>query len=126
MQPYDLQKAQEHFAARVAFTTGTHELDVLLQQAPADAIVVDVRMPKDFAQGHVPGAINLPAGKWHTARGLRRDATHYVICYDATCHLAASAALEFTRAGYKAVEVEGGWAKWVAAGSPVETATQAA
>src|SRR5688572_11350002 len=112
MQHYDLQKAQEHFAARVAFTTGTHELDVLLQQAPRDAVVVDVRMPKDYAQGHVPGAINLPQGKWRTARGLRRDATHFVICYAATCHLAAAAALEFTRAGYKPVEVEGGWAKW--------------
>ena len=29
---------------------------------PQDALIVDVREPKEFAAGHVPGAINVPRG----------------------------------------------------------------
>ena len=68
MTNYDLQKAQEHFQARVAFTTGVHELEVLTQQAQGDFVVVDVRYPSDYAKGHVPGAINLPKGKWQNPK----------------------------------------------------------
>jgi rhodanese-related sulfurtransferase len=126
MNGYDLQKAREHFEARTAFTTGVHELDSLVQQGKGDFVVVDVRMPRDYAQGHVPGAINLPQGKWPSARGLRKDAIHYLYCYDQTCHLAAQAALELTRQGYKAVEVEGGWDRWVTKGFRAEAAPAAA
>lgn len=126
MSIYDLQKAQEHFAARVAYTTGVHELDGIVQAGNADAVVVDARLPSDYAKGHVPGAINLPKGKWLNPRGLRKGATHYVYCYDQTCHLAAEAALALTRQGYKVVEVEGGWERWVAKGFRIEAAAQAA
>jgi rhodanese-related sulfurtransferase len=126
MQTYDLERAQEYFAARLAYTTGVHELEVLVQQGARDAIVVDVRLPSDFVKGHVPGAINLPKGKWQNARGLRKDTTIYVYCYDPTCHLAAEAAFELTKQGYKAVEVEGGWERWVAKGFRSEPTAQAA
>jgi len=126
MENYDLERAREHFASRVAFTTGVHELEVLVQQGKGEFQVVDVRFPSDYAQGHVPGAINLPRGKWQNPAGLRKDATIYVYCYDQTCHLAAHAALELTRQGYRVVEVEGGWARWVEKGFRVETVAAAA
>ena len=126
MQSYDLNRAKEHFESRLAFTTGVHELEVLLGQGARDAIVVDVRFPSDYVKGHVPGAINLPKGKWQNPRGLRKDATIYVYCYDQTCHLAAEAALELTRQGYKAVEVEGGWERWVTKGFASASDVQAA
>ena len=126
MDNYDLDRAREHFAARVAFTTGVHELEVLVQQGKGEFQVIDVRFPSDYAQGHVPGAINLPRGKWQNPAGLRKDATLYVYCYDQTCHLAAQAALELTRQGYQVVEVEGGWERWVEKGFRVETVAAAA
>ena len=126
MTPYDLQTAQVFFAARTAFTTGVHELEVLMRKNPRDVVIVDVRMPSDFSQGHVPGAINLPAGKWQDPHGLRKNATHYVYCYDQTCHMASEAALEFARQGYRVVEVEGGWERWQFKGFRSETATQVA
>ena len=126
MSNYDLQQAQAHFAARLAFTTGVHELDYLVQNNPGDAVVVDVRFPKDYAAGHVPGAINLPKGKWQNPKGLRKDATHYLYCYDQTCHMAAEAALELTRQGYKVVEVEGGFDRWQQKGYRSESAAAAA
>jgi rhodanese-related sulfurtransferase len=116
MNNYDLQKAQEHFQAKTAFTTGVHELDEMTKHNKGDFIVVDVRYPSDYASGHVPGAVNLPKGKWQGARGLKKDAVHYLYCYNQTCHLAAEAAVELLKLGYKVVEVEGGWAAWMANG----------
>lgn len=122
MSNYDFAKAREFFRARVGFTTGSHELEVLVNGMtdPSTCQVVDVRYPSDFAAGHVPGAINLPKGKWHNAKGLNEDATLYLYCYTQTCHLAAEAAVELIAQGYRVVEVEGGWDTWVRNGYAVE------
>jgi rhodanese-related sulfurtransferase len=125
---YDFERAQAWFQDRVNFTTGVHELDVLLNgdTDPAAYQVVDVRFPGDFAREHVPGAINLPMPKWENKRWLQqhlnKDATQYLYCYTPTCHLAAQAATKLTAAGYKVVEVEGGWERWLQGGYAVEKA----
>lgn len=121
---YDFDKANEFFRARVAFTTGVHELEVLInsRKDPASYQVLDVRYPADFAQARVPGAINLPKGQWKNAAaaGLKQDVPIYVYCYNQTCHLAAEAAVELTAAGYRVIEVEGGWDTWVKNGYGVD------
>ena len=122
---YDLERARAHFRARVAFTTGVHELERLIAGGAGGFQIVDVRYPADFAQAHVPGAVNLPKGKWRNAAALSaldRNATLYVYCYTPTCHLAAEAALELTAQGYRVVEVEGGWERWVQDGFSIEKA----
>ena len=127
---YDFAKARAFFEDRIAFTTGAHELDVLLGGGsdPATYQVVDVRFPDDYAEGHVPGAINLPMPKWENRRYLEehldRDATLYLYCYTPTCHLAAQAAVKLTAAGFRVVEVEGGWEDWLARGYAVEKTEQ--
>ena len=115
MKNYDIKKANEYFRDRTMFTTGVHELEVLINGKTDKSTyqVVDVRYPTDFKQGHVPGAINLPQGKWDKPEGLNKDATLYLYCYNPTCHLAAEAAVKLTEQGYKAVEVEGGWERWL-------------
>lgn len=123
---YDTEQARRFFEQRSAFTTGTHELQVLLDgdTDPDSYRVVDVRFPDDHAKGHIPGAINLPMPKWDQPRHLEsvldRNATLYLYCYTPTCHLAAQAAAKLAAAGYRVVEVEGGWEDWVARGYPVE------
>ncbi|MGH8658859.1 MAG: rhodanese-like domain-containing protein [Gammaproteobacteria bacterium] len=67
MSNYDLDLARRFFEAKMIFTTGTHELDYLVQRG-GDFVVVDVRLPSDYAKGHIPGAVNLPKGKWDTAK----------------------------------------------------------
>ncbi|WP_418317226.1 rhodanese-like domain-containing protein [Piscinibacter sakaiensis] len=125
MENYDLQRAQEHFAARVAYTTGVHELEVLINQAKVGFQVVDVRYPRDFAAGHAPGAVNLPPGKWQNP-ALSKDLPVYVYCYDQTCHLAAEASLELVKQGFRVIEVEGGWDRWMQKGFRVESTVAAA
>ena len=94
MKPYDVKKANEYFRDKMSFTTGSHELELLVnsRKNPDSYQVVDVRYPADFAAGHVPGAINLPKGQWQNPKGLNRNSTLYLYCYNPTCHLALSVA----------------------------------
>ena len=118
---YDFAAAAAYFAARNAVTTGPHELSGALDRKEP-VVVIDVRFPSDFAKAHVPGALNLPKGKWHSAAGLSKDRLNVLYCYDQTCHLAAEAARELVAQGYPVVEMEGGFAAWEAKSLPVVTA----
>jgi rhodanese-related sulfurtransferase len=117
---YDLERAREHFQAKVDFTTGTHEVLGIIERGRNDVVIVDVRLPSDYRAGHIPGAINLPKGRGENAKGLSKDKLHVLYCYSQTCHLAAEAAVELLRQGYRVQEMEGGYATWTAAGYPVE------
>ena len=117
---YDLAQAREHFQAKLDFTTGTHEVLGIIDQGRDDVIVVDVRLPSDYRAGHIPGAINLPKGRWQNAMGLSKDNLHVLYCYSQTCHLAAEAAVELLEQGYRVQEMEGGYATWTAAGYRVQ------
>jgi rhodanese-related sulfurtransferase len=83
--------------------------------------VVDVRASEDYAEGHIPGAINLPKDQWQTLKGLCKDKTNVLYCYSQVCHLAAAAAVEFASLGYSVMELEGGWRWWKDDDFTVET-----
>lgn len=117
---YDFERARDHFQVKMDFTTGTHEVLGMIDQGRDDVVILDVRMPRDYKAGHIPGAINLPRGTWANARGLSKDKLHILYCYSQTCHMAAEAALELLRQGYRVQEMEGGYATWVADGYRVE------
>ena len=104
------QKAKEYFEAKMAFTTGPVELERMMKQGQVN--VVDVRAAEDYAEGHIPGAVNLPKDRWHTLEGLRKDKTNVIYCYSQVCHLAAAAALEFASKAYPVMELEGGFRSW--------------
>jgi rhodanese-related sulfurtransferase len=74
--------------------------------------IVDVRAAEDYAEGHIPGAVNLPKDKWDSLSGLRKDKINVLYCYSQVCHLAATAAVEFAGKGYPVMELEGGFRAW--------------
>jgi rhodanese-related sulfurtransferase len=119
MQTQDTRAARDYFAQKLAFVTGPFELDGQIKRKEAITIV-DVRLPSDYGAGHIPGAINLPQGKWHTLAGLSKDRTAVIYCYSQTCKLAAAAAVEFASAGIAVVEMEGGFEAWQKSNLPVE------
>jgi 3-mercaptopyruvate sulfurtransferase SseA len=56
-------KAKKYFADKLAFTTGPVELERWVRQGqPVN--IVDVRASEDYAEGHIPGAVNLPKDQW--------------------------------------------------------------
>jgi rhodanese-related sulfurtransferase len=125
MNSYDFAEARTHFNARNAFTTGPHEVTGLIDRK-ADIVIVDVRLPSDFRKAHVPGAINLPKGRWDNPVTLSKDKLNVLYCYDPTCHLATEAAAVLVAQSYPVMEMEGGFSTWEARGYPVEEVKLAA
>ncbi len=112
-------KAKTFFHDKITFTTGPVELDRLIKEND-NIQVIDVRAEEDYAQGHIPRAINLPDERWETLEGLDKQKINILYCYSQTCHLAATAAFEFAKKGYPVMEMEGGFAAWKESGLDIE------
>ena len=119
LQRNDPTKARQYFADKLAFTTGPMEVAWSMKEGD-DLAMIDVREERDFKEGHVPGAVNLPREKWNTCEGLRRDALNVIYCYTPLCHLAAEAAMEFAGKGYPVMEMEGGFEGWKESDQEIE------
>jgi rhodanese-related sulfurtransferase len=91
------------------------------------ALILDAREPAEYAEGHIPGAINLPADEV-IADPERLDAVDSggrpIICYcgggscEVSIHLAE--ALVYQSGKKRVLVFMGGWPEWEAAGYPVE------
>ena len=90
------------------------------------ALIIDARDPEDYAQGHIPGALNLP--EQAVSDPARLEALEaggrpmIVYCGGGTCeasmHLAE--ALVYQAGKRKVLVYEGGWPGWTERGYPVE------
>lgn len=105
-------RAKAFFQDKIDFTTDPIEVDRLIKSPENHVVLVDVRQPEDFAKGHLPGALNLPKGSWENPTGLNKDATNIVYCYSQTCHLAATACVQFAAQGFPVMEMDGGFEAW--------------
>jgi rhodanese-related sulfurtransferase len=108
---HDPIEAKHYFESKIAFTTGPVELNRMIKNRES-INVVDVRAEEDYRKGHIPGAINLPQERWASFTGLNKHRTNVLYCYTQVCHLAAKAAVEFSRAGFPVMEMEGGFEAW--------------
>jgi rhodanese-related sulfurtransferase len=111
LEPNDPKKAAEYFERKIAFTLGPMELQYYRDEG-RQFVLIDVRDPEDFAESHIPGAINLPEDRWSSFGGLARDRMNILYCYSNVCHLASNAALQFSKAGFPVMEMEGGFDAW--------------
>ena len=116
-------KAKTYFQDKMDFTTGPVELERWAKQGqPVN--IVDVRAAEDYAEGHIPGSVNLPKLQWDDTKmlkaRLRKDRINVLYCYSHVCHLAATAAVEFAGKGYPVMELEGGWRWWKNDGFEIE------
>lgn len=105
------RRAVRFFSDLMAYTLGPIETDRLRKERH-DVVIVDVRKPEDYREGHVPGAINLPREQWGTLAGLEKGKEHVFYCYTQQCHAAHEACLRFAREGYRVKLMEGGWKAW--------------
>jgi rhodanese-related sulfurtransferase len=82
------------------------------------AIVIDVREPYEYTDGHVPGARLVPMGRLAQVRSqLPRTEPVYLICASGNRSLAAADIL--AQAGIQALSVAGGTGAWIRAGKPI-------
>ena len=83
------------------------------------ATLIDVREPREFHEGHVPGARNIPMAHLHDGLAdVDRDRPVLLICWSGN---RSGAMADLVRAaGFDAINVGGGTAAWIRAGRPVE------
>lgn len=82
-------------------------------------VLVDVRGPEEYAEGHVPGAINIPMDELPSrVEELDRSAPVHVICESG--NRSSTMADFLTDAGFSADTVAGGTSAWIRAGRPVQ------
>ena len=116
-------EAARHFAALLAFETDCWDVHDALLRGATGFVVLDVRSPEVFATGHVPGAINLPHGRFseRTLGALPTNALLVVYCAGPHCNGADRAALRAARLGYRVKKMIGGVEGWKDEGYALET-----
>jgi DMSO/TMAO reductase YedYZ molybdopterin-dependent catalytic subunit/rhodanese-related sulfurtransferase/glyoxylase-like metal-dependent hydrolase (beta-lactamase superfamily II) len=86
----------------------------------AGAVLLDVREPDEWAEGHAPGALLMPMGDVQARLAeLPADGRIVVVCRSGGRSRAITEALRAR--GYDAVNLTGGMCAWTAAGLAVET-----
>ncbi len=83
-------------------------------QVPADAAILDVREPDEWAAGHVDGAVHIPLMELPARTGDLPEGELYVICRSGG--RSARAVAWLGQNGFDAVNVDGGMGAWQAAG----------
>lgn len=123
----DTQKAVQYFEEELNFKTNPHGVNAAIQGKVKNITIVDVRAAKDYAAGHIPGAINVPYDQYNGFEGvetefpgLKKDNYNYVYCYELLCNLGQKAAKKFASSGYPVKEIVGGYKSWQEGGYPVE------
>jgi rhodanese-related sulfurtransferase len=101
----------------------TPEVDVDQLAAAGEAVVVDVREPGEYVQGHVPGAVLVPMGQLPSRMAeLDRSAPIYLVCASGGRSKAMTDVLRSH--GFDARSVAGGTNAWIQSGRPVEEGTR--
>lgn len=99
---------------------GVEEFDKL--RADKNNVILDVRTAKEFAAGHIPGAINLDWNSGDFAKAvatLDKNKTYLVHC--AAGGRSAKACEKMGQLQFKnAINLEGGFKEWEKAGKAVE------
>jgi len=91
-------------------------------------LILDVREPDEFEEGHLPTAVNIPRGFLE----VRADLEHYkrdermqdrnqrILCYCGGGHRSAMAARVLQEMGFKeAISMREGWTGWNERGLPI-------
>ncbi|MBP0482423.1 rhodanese-like domain-containing protein [Sagittula salina] len=119
-------EAEAHFAAKLAFETDCWDVHFSLSKGATDFVVFDVRSPALYADGHVPGAINIPHGKMtaHRMSDWPADLLTVVYCAGPHCNGADKAALRLSRLGRPVKLMIGGITGWLDEGFALATGAE--
>ncbi|MGH8440478.1 MAG: rhodanese-like domain-containing protein [Pseudomonas sp.] len=97
----------------------TGELTALVNSEKG--LVIDIRSTKDYAAGHIVGALNIPQDKFAARIGEleKHKANKTLIVVDAMGQHAGTTARELLKAGFTAAKLSGGVSSWKADNLPL-------
>ncbi|MFJ1300678.1 rhodanese-like domain-containing protein [Pseudomonadota bacterium AL_CKDN230030165-1A_HGKHYDSX7] len=110
----DSAAAAAHFQAAMQFETDCSDVASALASGTPGFVLLDVRSPALFAQGHVPGAVNLPHGKIVESKLVNYPADTLFVTYCAGphCNGATRGALRLAQLGRPVKVMIGGITGW--------------
>jgi rhodanese-related sulfurtransferase len=116
-------EALAHFESSFRFETDCWDVHDALESGAPGFVVLDVRGPAHYAQGHVPGAIGLPQGKIVASRlqDFAEDTLFVVYCAGPHCNGASRAAARLARLGRPVKLMIGGITGWIDEGFALST-----
>jgi len=88
---------------------------------PEGLAVLDVREPREWAHGHIEGAVHVPLMELPNRREEVPDGRVLVVCRVGA--RSAQATRYLAQQGLDAVNLEGGMVDWAAAGRPMRSDT---
>ncbi len=78
-----------------------------------DVLIIDVRTPQEFSEGHIPDAVNIDIGSEDFFEKMKRlDKEKPVAVYCRSGRRSKIAAERFVGEGFKVTELEGGFLTW--------------
>ena len=94
---------------------------LLARARSGDVVVLDTRPAREFAAGHIAGAISVPVDDLQARlRELPRSKQYVAYCRGPYCVYADRAVELLRKNGRRARRLAGGFPEWRAAGLPVE------
>ncbi|CAD6542767.1 hypothetical protein LMG28727_04057 [Paraburkholderia kirstenboschensis] len=113
--PADSAAALAHFRAALQFETDCSDVASALASGTPGFVLLDVRSPALFAQGHVPGALNLPHGKIVESKLVNYppDTVFVTYCAGPHCNGATRGAIRLALLGRPVKVMIGGITGWL-------------
>ena len=118
----DPQTALDHFEKLLSLETDCWDVHAALASGAPGFVLLDVRSPQAFEDGHVPGSLHLPHGRINE-RNLAAyppDTLFVVYCNGPHCNGADRAAVRLARLGRKVKKMIGGAEGWKVEGFALE------
>ena len=122
----DPQTALDHFERLLSFETDCWDVHAALASGAPGFVLLDVRGPQAFEDGHVQGALPLPHGRINerTLAAWPPDTLFVVYCNGPHCNGADRAAARLARLGRKVKKMIGGAEGWKIEGFTLEKGAQ--
>ncbi len=111
----------EYFQTKINCEMTPYALHERISKKMTDCCIVDVRSTEDFAEAHIPTAINIPLSSMEEKMSmLPKEKTLVMYCSGMSCQMAPRACLMLAQKGYKVMELCGGMESWTELGYDVE------
>jgi rhodanese-related sulfurtransferase len=110
-------------AAKLGGYTELSPQEATLLMNHEEAVVVDIREPSEYKQGHIMGAINIPLGKLkERTYEIEKHKSHPIIVSCATGNRSHAACATLHKAGFEKLHnLVGGVNRWQSANLPLTT-----
>jgi len=119
----DVEKlVREHFGDRSKAEPVSME-ELLARARSAEVVVLDTRPAREYAAGHIKGAISMPIDKLgRRLKDLPRRKEYVAYCRGPYCIYADRAVAMLRASGRRARRLRDGFPEWRAAGLPIASA----